>query len=161
MFRGQTIALVWIAACLVTAGAVTAAEAPPAPGPKDRCATCGMFVAKYPNWVAVIEYADGSRRYFDGPKDLFRFRAKGDGPAVEENEIWVTDYYTTRPVKAREAVFVRGSDVLGPMGAELVPLSSVEHAESFRADHGGGDPLGFDDIDAVVLQSLESDGPSG
>ena len=66
-----------------------------------------------------------------------------------------TDYYTTRPIKARDAVYVRGSDVLGPMGAELVPLENDALAESFRADHGGEPPLAFDEIDRTVLEALE------
>jgi nitrous oxide reductase accessory protein NosL len=41
------------------------------------------------------------------------------------------------------------------MGAELVPLASAELAESFRTDHGGDEPLTFDEIDAPVLQALE------
>lgn len=144
-----------LAVFVTLAGVCAAADGPKQPGPKDRCATCGMFVAKYPSWVASITYVDGSNRFFDGPKDLFRYReANGDG-GVEESEIWVTDYYTTRPIKARDAFFVLGSDVLGPMGAELVPHASVEHAESFRTDHGGDAPLAFDDIDATVLRALE------
>ena len=78
-----------------------------------------------------------------------------DGSTARDAEIWVTDYYTTKPLKARDAVFVAGSDVFGPMGAELVPLASTEFAESFRADHGGEDPLTFDEIDAAVMRSLE------
>jgi nitrous oxide reductase accessory protein NosL len=144
-----------LAFSVALAGMCAAADAPPTPGPKDRCATCGMFVAKYPSWVATIAYVDGSHRFFDGPKDLFRFRA-GDGAGdAQESEIWVTDYYTTKPIKARDAFFVLGSDVIGPMGAELVPHASLDHAESFRTDHGGDTPLAFDDIDAAVLRALE------
>ena len=146
---------VLLALWVVSAGVCAAADAPPTPGPKDRCATCGMFVAKYPSWVATIAYVDGSHRFFDGPKDLFRFRQTNDDGGLEVSEIWVTDYYTTKPIKARDAFFVLGSDVLGPMGAELVPHASLDHAESFRADHGGEPPLAFDDIDAAVLRALE------
>lgn len=149
----MSLVLCFVIPVIVT-GTVAAADGPPPPGAKDRCATCGMFVAKYPSWVATIEYADGSRKYFDGPKDLFKYRAR-DGASAVEIEIWVTDYYTTKPMKARDAFFVRGSDVLGPMGAELVPLASREFAESFRADHGGEPPLLFDEIDETVLRALE------
>ncbi len=116
---------------------------------------CGMFVAPYPNWIATVVEPDGSHRFFDGPKDLFRYLLGEGGSAATDAEIWVTDYYTTKPLNARDAVYVRGSDVLGPMGAELVPLATAEFAESFRADHGGEVPLTFDEIDAAVLRSLE------
>ncbi len=114
-----------------------------------------MFVAKYPNWVATIAYADGSHRFFDGPKDLFRYLAGKDGSTAGDAEIWVTDYYTTKPIKARGAFFVAGSDVFGPMGAELIPLATADLAESFRADHGGAEVLAFDGVDEAVLRSLE------
>jgi len=135
------------------AGAAT--DGPPPPGPKERCAVCGMFVAKYPNWVAAVVETDGSRRFFDGPKDLFRFLLGEGAPVGPDAEIWVTDYYTTKPLRARDAVYVLGSDVFGPMGAELVPLNSTEAAESFRVDHGGEKLLNFDEIDAAVMRSLE------
>lgn len=114
-----------------------------------------MFVAKYPNWIATIAYSDGSQSFFDGPKDLFRYLVKEGETATRDAEIWVTDYYTTKPLRAREAVYIAGSDVLGPMGAELIPLASTDLAESFRTDHGGGEVLAFDDVDADVLRSLD------
>lgn len=144
--------VVWVSFC---AFAGASDNHPAKPGPKDRCSTCGMLVAKYPAWIATIVLSDGSCTYFDGPKDLFRFLAS-DGAQVEDSaEIWVTDYYTAKPIPAREAVFVLGSDVLGPMGKELVPFVSVELAEEFRKDHGGESPLAFDRIDASVLKALE------
>lgn len=114
-----------------------------------------MFVAKYPNWVATIAYPDGSHRFFDGPKDLFRFLLGKDGSTARDAEIWVTDYYTIKPISAREAVYVAGSDVFGPMGAELIPLATAELAESFRADHGGEGVFTFEGVDDAVLRSLE------
>jgi nitrous oxide reductase accessory protein NosL len=114
-----------------------------------------MFVAPHPNWIASVIEADGTRHYFDGPKDLFRFLLRDGDSVTGDSEIWVTDYYTIKPLRARDAVFVRGSDVLGPMGVELVPLASTELAESFRVDHGGEDPLAFDEIDAAVVRSFE------
>ncbi len=155
MSRFQPVAIVWIVAFLVSNAVVAASDGPPPPGPKDRCAVCGMFVAKYPNWVATIAYPDGSHLFFDGPKDLFRYLRGEGGSTTPDAEIWVTDYYTIKPLNAREAVFVHGSDVLGPMGAEFVPLASGEFAESFMMDHGGEGPLTFDQIDAAVLRSLE------
>jgi hypothetical protein len=41
---------------------------PVKPGPKDKCPVCGMFVAKYPDWVAALVFSDGSTVFFDGVK---------------------------------------------------------------------------------------------
>ena len=131
-----------------------AAGDPRPPGPKDRCPVCGMFVEKYRNWSATVVFEDGSQVFFDGPKDLFRFLLDPARYEREESsiaDVFVTDYYTTKFVNAREALFVVGSDVTGPMGRELVPITTREHAESFRADHGGEQILTFDEVTADVI----------
>ena len=45
---------------------------PPKPGPDVKCPVCGMFVAKYPNWVGMIHFKGDKYLYFDGAKDLFK-----------------------------------------------------------------------------------------
>ena len=58
-------------------GTVAASAAPPGefvkPGKGEKCPVCGMFVYKYPDWVAELLFADGSFEVFDGAKDLFRY----------------------------------------------------------------------------------------
>ena len=137
----------------VLAGLATAATPRP-PGPKDRCPVCGMYVEKYPNWTATVVFEDGSQVFFDGPKDLFKFLLDPAKYGHEESSIanvFVTDYYTTKLLNARETLFVVGSDVMGPMGPELVPIANPEHAESFRADHGGDHVLTFDQVTPDVI----------
>ncbi|HEY7745200.1 MAG TPA: nitrous oxide reductase accessory protein NosL [Desulfuromonadales bacterium] len=137
----------------------TASSAPTlAPGPKDRCPVCGMFVAPYPSWVAIIEFRDGSRAFFDGPKDMFVFffdLAKYRPQAKPEDitGIHVTEYYTTRLLEAKDVFFVTGSDVMGPMGNELVPIGGRENAETFRRDHGGTKIMQFDGKNLIELSA--------
>ncbi len=120
-----------------------------APGADARCPVCGMFVASYHNWTASIILKDGARVFFDGPKDMFRYffdlnkYRPGAGPEAVE-EIFVTEYYTVQPVPARQVYFINGSDVLGPMGKELVPVKGLEPARAFLRDHGGVKLLRFD-----------------
>jgi nitrous oxide reductase accessory protein NosL len=132
----------------VFSGAV-AAGGPQPPTEKDRCEICGMYVHKYPNWVATIVFKDGSQVFFDGAKDFFRFILSveqfGEGDA-EIAALFVTDYYRVRFIDAKTAHFVVGSDVMGPMGGELVPHASREDAETFARDHGGEGILAFDDV---------------
>jgi len=111
-----------------------------------------MFVAGYPNWLAVVELEHGAALFFDGPKDMFKFLQEPGryvADDVDENDIVairVTDYYTTRPIDGTTAFFVVGSDVKGPMGAELVPFATRENAETFRVDHGGDAVLAFSEV---------------
>jgi nitrous oxide reductase accessory protein NosL len=136
------------ALCLLALLAGCASTAGP-PSEKDRCPVCGMSVAAYENWIASVVFHDGQEVFFDGPKDLFRFLhdpGKYGRAADGIAEIRVTDYYTTRPIEAHDAVFVAGSDVMGPMGHELVALRSRNEAESFVKDHGGNAILEFDEV---------------
>jgi len=140
--------------------AVLAGPGPVKPEPREKCPVCGMFVARYPDWIAGIRFADGSRVLFDGAKDLFkfRFRLEDYGPAARRTDIeavFVTDYYAVRPVEARAAWYVVGSDVLGPMGHELVPFEKQEDARGFLADHRGKRILRFDEVTVDLLRSLD------
>lgn len=121
------------------------------PDRKDKCPVCGMFVYKYPSWVAEIIFKDGTYAVFDGPKDMFRYyfnisKYNRHKTRADIAEIYVTEYYTTRRMRAKDVVFVIGSNVYGPMGEELVPVKGRKAAEAFARDHGGRRMLTFDQI---------------
>lgn len=116
----------------------------------EVCAVCGMSVSRYPEWVAEVVCADGSVVYFDGPTDLFRFlrdpgRYAGQASRSSIVAAFVTGYYDRAAIPARDALFVVGSDVVGPLGAELVPHGSRAEAEDFMVDHRGKRILSFDE----------------
>ena len=151
-------------ACAIALGAAVASAAPPAgfvkPGGGEKCPVCGMFVSKYPDWVAELLFKDGSRAVFDGPKDLFRYfydarqfggtKGRGDVAAV-----FVMDYYTLEPIDGKPAFYVVGSDVFGPMGKELIPFARRGDAEEFLRDHGGRRVVGFDEIERELGALVE------
>jgi copper chaperone NosL len=79
-------------------------------------------------------------------------------PGRSRNDIQamgVTDYYGTQRIDALSASYVVGSDVLGPMGHELVPHDSPEEAREFMADHKGRRVLRFADVTAALLAGLD------
>jgi copper chaperone NosL len=124
-----------------------------------RCSVCGMFVAKYPNWLAQIHYdTSDETKYFDGVKDMmvFYFNPEHYGGSVRENikNMFVKDYYSLSWLPAKEAFYVIGSDVYGPMGHEFIPFQSREGAESFSKDHHGKNILRFDEITPEIVESL-------
>jgi len=124
-----------------------------------RCSVCGMFVAKYPNWLAQINYdSPDETRFFDGVKDMMVFYfnpQKYGGPSRETIKgIFVKDYYSLKWLEAKEAFYVVGSDVYGPMGHELIPFESKEAAESFSKDHHGKNILTFAEITSDLIESL-------
>ncbi len=131
------------------------------PGVKDTCPVCGMFVAKYPEWVATVVYKDQHAHHFDGAKDLFKYLQDlprwAPGHKLENIvSIGVTEYYSLNLIDARKAYYVIGSDVLGPMGHELIPLETIEDAKEFMADHQGTKILQFDQVGADLPGKLDN-----
>lgn len=155
----STVLLVALALGAAATSGVTLEQDSLQPGDSDVCAVCGMFVARHPEWVAQVVYEDGSTEYFDGPKDLFKYlrypqRYAREHRGLRIEAVFVTSYYDRTPIPARDAFYVLGSDVLGPMGAELVPHGSRDDAEEFMVDHRGHRILSYDDITVEVLESL-------
>ena len=133
------------------AGAEGGISGIPKPAAKDLCPVCGMIVSKYPNWVATVLYKDGHAHHFDGAKDMFKYLQDlpkyAPGHRKEDiKAIAVTDFYNLGKVDARQAWFVIGSDVLGPMGHEFVPLANMADAEDFMKEHKGKRILRFDQV---------------
>lgn len=134
--------------------------APRPPSKQDKCPVCGMFVYKYPDWVAQVVYKDGSADFFDGTKDLFKyyFNVRKYNPKRSQADIavlYVSEYYDMKLIKAEDAFFVIGSDVYGPMGRELIPLTSRAAAETFKADHKGKTIFEFKDVTEKTIEKLD------
>jgi nitrous oxide reductase accessory protein NosL len=117
----------------------------------EKCPVCGMFVHKYPKWVAQIFYKD-SRYSFDGVKDTMKYYFKHD---KNISKILVTDYYSQKTIDAQHAYFVIGSDVYGPMGDELIPFKNKSEAKIFNADHKGIKVMKFDEIKEKEVNKLD------
>ncbi len=154
--------VVWSLVILVLAAGMSAAadESPVRPGPKDKCPVCGMFVSKYPDWIASMRLKDGSSVFFDGPKDLFACyldlgKYRPGKSLADIVSLRVMDYYDVQTIDARTAWYVMGSDVYGPMGKELIPFGSRGAAEEFLKDHQGTTVLRFDDVSRKTLSALQ------
>jgi nitrous oxide reductase accessory protein NosL len=149
-----------IVAILVAAPPVLAEEAPLKAEMKDKCPVCGMFVAKYPDFLAQVVFRDGSYAFFDGTKDMFKYylNLQKYNPAKKLSDItgiFVTDYYSMNKTDGRTAWYVVDSDVYGPMGKELIPFRTEPAAKEFMADHHGKKVLRFTDIDQNVTNEME------
>jgi nitrous oxide reductase accessory protein NosL len=147
---------------LVALGPSLSAAQPKAKGlqPKGSCAVCGMYVPNFPDWAAVITFQDGTQAWFDGPKDLFTYlldlpRYAPKRKAAEIASVQVKDYYGLKHIDGRKASFVVGSDVLGPMGKELVPFATEASAREFLKDHHGSRVLAFPEVTPATLKGLE------
>ncbi len=119
--------------------------------PKDaRCKVCGMLISKNPQWVAIIE-EKGEIYYFDGVKDMLKYYFRN---GKKFDKLFVSDYYKLRKIDAKNAFFVIGSNVFGPMGDEFIPFEKEEDALNFAKDHLGDKVLTFDEINQNLVEDL-------
>ncbi|HSQ65434.1 MAG TPA: nitrous oxide reductase accessory protein NosL [Polyangiaceae bacterium] len=120
---------------------VLAAVACKGSAPGDRCARCGMKIAQGSAWTAQVD-----ARRFDTPRcALSTWLADG-----KKGDVRVQDYYDRAWHPASDVRFVVGSDVVGPMGPELVPVDAAR-VEKFEKDHGGKRALALAEIDEASL----------
>lgn len=139
---------------------VSAGSEAAAPSREDKCPVCGMFVAKYPDFLCQVVFRDGARVFFDGAKDMFKYlwnvpryspgKARDDIQAV-----FVTEYYDLKPIDGFKAHYVIGSTVYGPMGKELIPFEKEDAAREFLVDHSGSAILKYEDVTVEILKSLD------
>jgi len=153
--------ILWTVLLVIPVAGPSFAGNPLKPTSKDKCPVCGMFVSKYPTWIAQIHLQGGEVLFFDGAKDMFKFLLDPSkyGRSLRPQEIisiYVTDYYSLEPVEAREALYVIGSDVLGPMGRELIPFRNKEDALQFQKDHNAKAILTFGEIKGSTVKELDS-----
>ena len=148
--------LIFLATSLACAGD----RKPVRPSQKDKCPVCGMFVAKYPDFAAQILFKDGSAVHFDGVKDMFRYYLdmKRYNPArkvADIDSVYVTDYYSLSPIDGWDAFYVTGSDVMGPMGKELIAFRKEADAKEFRKDHKGKKIVRFKEVTNTLIWGLD------
>jgi copper chaperone NosL len=107
----------------------------------DTCPVCAMRPAKRPKSAAAIELTDQRTFYFCGNGCMIRAwlhprEFLGAAPEMRLRPV-VQEFFTGRPMDARQVIWVAGSDILGPMGAAIVALENREMAKAFRQRHGG------------------------
>lgn len=126
--------------------------------PKDiKCPVCGMFVSKYHKWAAHME-VEITKHYFDGVKDMMKFYIFDLDFPYDRNtirKIEVTDFYTLKAINAKEAFYVIGSDVYGPMGNELIPFLTKDAAKNFMRDHRAEKIIRFNEITPKLVMALD------
>jgi len=111
--------------------------------PADRCSNCGMKIDSKSAFRASLA-KDEKVRAFDSPRcALTADRAEG-------GDLRVIEFYSGAWVDASTVRFVKGSDVLGPMGPDLIPVDAAK-VEKFERDHGGSHAYALSEIDDVAL----------
>jgi len=128
----------------------------PKPGKKDRCPVCGMFVHKYPGWAAGLVFGSGAKYFHCCPKCMLH--NLNNIPKYQPGEkrenlklIWVTEYYTTKQMNARDVFFVVRTNLVGPMGLDLIPVKGRGAAENLKRDYKGELVVTLDQVTPEIV----------
>lgn len=121
---------------------------------QTRCENCGMFTKNFPEWEEIVVKQDSTEWYFCGPRCMFKFLLQEPQRMAILKEIKVKDYYDLKYVDGKKAWYVIGSDVLGPMGNELIPFGTEQAAAEFLKDHAGEKIIKFEDVDLQLIKKI-------
>lgn len=116
--------------------------------PQNRCKTCGMVLDDSSRFRADLREGASVMR-FDTPKCAFQALRSGGSTGI----LHAKGYYTQVERPEPELRFAAGSDVLGPMGIDLVPVER-EHAKRFEQEHGAKRLYEAAEVTLAVLRDL-------
>jgi len=129
-----------------------------APSKTDRCPVCAMFPVRYPRAAAAMTLNDGTTYYFCSNGCLLRTWLRPDAYLGKEKttiaRLVVLDYFSGRPIDARTATWVAGSDVVGPMGPAIIALGAAGHGAAFIKRHGGDIVFTLDRLDDNLWRKI-------
>ena len=111
---------------------------------EPRCRNCGMKLDPKSAWRTELAGAEGEA--FDTPRCAFAAWRAGK---VRATGVVAIEYYDRVKLPGSGLRFVVGSDVLGPMGPDFVPVSP-DHVTKFLKDHGGH-AVAQDDVTPALL----------
>lgn len=120
-----------------------------------------MKVYENPKWVSKIELKNGKKLFFVSPKSMIEFYHQPGkwfdiGVKSEDDfkDILVTDYANLKPIDAKGAFYVYGSNHTSPAGDDLVPFANYEDAKKFAASNNGKRVLAFKEIKEALIDLL-------
>jgi len=125
------------------------------PGDEDRCPVCNMIPAKYPDFNAQIVMADQKRYHFCSSQCLFEFMQnplKNGASTDQMGDVWLHDQVSKRYIYGRNAYYVVGSKVHGPMGPEAIAFDLKSEAEGF-AEANNGKVLKFGQVTPALVKA--------
>ena len=109
-----------------------------------------MKIAPGSAWTAELTTADGALHHFDTPKCALLAWRKG---LVVARSSRFQEYYDRAWRDGADLRFAIGSDVVGPMGGDAVPVAP-ERASKFAADHAAGRVATLSELGVDVLEAL-------
>lgn len=128
---------------------------------KTTCEIRKIKVYKNPIWVSKIDFSNGKNVYFCSTKSMFEFyfnpkkwKTFKQNKIEDLKNIIVTDFKTFKPINAKKAYFVYGSNQISPAGDDLVSFKSLNDAKIFMKKYNGKRVLKFNEIKNSLINLL-------
>ncbi len=115
-----------------------------------RCKNCGMRIDPASSWRSELVSVDGAITTFDTPRCALQSWRSGK---TQAKSLRVVEYYDRTWRDGAEVRFILGGDVVGPMGPDLVPVSS-SRVTKFIQDHAADRALTLEEVTLEVLDSV-------
>lgn len=120
-----------------------------------------LKVHKNPNWVAKIELTNGKKIFFSSPKSMIEFYLQpgkwfdvGVKSESDFKDIIVTDFETLKPINAKGAFYVYGSNMTSPAGDDLPAFATYEAAQTYSKAHNGKRIMSLKEIPIALINLL-------
>jgi nitrous oxide reductase accessory protein NosL len=113
-----------------------------------------MYPARYPQFNCQIVFKDGSYEAFDSAVGLLVVLLFPDNTEMKLKpiaRIYFKDYFKESWLEADKAFFVTGSEIMGPMGVEFLPVDSEQAAEELKKQEQGQDITHFKEINRQYM----------
>ena len=119
-----------------------------------KCPLCGMYPARYPEFDCQIVFKDGSYEAFDSAVGLLVYLLFPDNTEIKLQpitKIYFKDYLKGSWLEAGKTFFVTGSEIMGPMGVEFLPIDSEQAAKELKKQEKGKDIIHFKKINRQYM----------
>ncbi len=127
---------------------------------RKQCPLCGMYPARYPMFNCQILFKDGSYEAFDSAAGLLVYLHFPEKTGMEPKpaaKIYFKDYVKESWIEADKAFFVVGSEIMGPMGVEFLPVDGKPAAEELKKREKGKEIIHFGMINrAYMIKAAEA-----
>jgi nitrous oxide reductase accessory protein NosL len=119
-----------------------------------ECPLCGMYPARYPQFSCQIVFTDGTYEAFDSAIGLLVYLLFPDKTGIKPKpvtKIYYKDYVKESWIEAGKTFFVAGSEIMGPMGVEFLPVDSEQAAKELKKQEKGQDITHFKEINRQYM----------
>ena len=119
-----------------------------------ECPLCGMYPARYPQFNCQVVFKDGSYEAFDSAIGLLVYLHFPEKAGIKLQPVartYFKDYIKESWLEAGKTFFVTGSEIMGPMGVEFLPVDSEQAAEELKKQEKGQDIIQFKKINRQYM----------